>query len=111
MQKLILWSCIVLATLVLSGCGSSDTATDTTDTTAWTWLFAIDACNSYVDIMKCMAEKSPTGDSTGAQEMFDRTIEAWKLLTPEQLQANCDATMQVIEDNKDYITQIGCTVK
>ncbi len=61
--------------------------------------------------MKCIANKSPSADQTGAQEMFDRTIEAWKKLTPDQLQANCDATMQVITQNKAYIEALGCEVE
>lgn len=116
MSKSIIASLVILAAVVtLSGCGKATTDTTTTDSstgsvTAATDVFAIDACNKYIDVMKCMIEKSPSDVQTSSQDMMDKLLVAWKQLTPDQLQQACDATMKVMTEQKAAIEQMGCTV-
>ncbi len=61
--------------------------------------------------MKCVIEKTDASVREQQQKSFDGLLTLWRSLTPDQLVQACDMNMQVIQQQKQIIEKMGCTVQ
>jgi curli biogenesis system outer membrane secretion channel CsgG len=108
MKKLLNLSIVMMLSLIIVGCSKKDAAT--TDT-ATAQQFTITSCNQYVNVMTCIIDKSASDIKDQQQKSFDSTINLWKTLTDAQLTQACDASIQAIQQQKEMIEKMGCTVE
>lgn len=93
---------LVITSLLVAGCFGKKTDTAGQDE------FAIPACNEYVKLMKCVAEKANGGaDSLAA---VDQAIAAWKTLSEDQLTQTCNMAIAAVAENASAYTQLGCEI-
>lgn len=119
-KKLLVVAVIGGFLFTLSGCGSStDTDTSVLDDQAVVDsnvvnnedLFAVQACNDYVELMDCIISKNSPEVAVQQQASLDTLIDVWTSLAPEQLQKTCDETMTAVYAQREKVEELGCTVK
>mgnify|MGYP003436400313 CR=1 FL=1 len=117
MKKSFLLMAFVCA-VVLSGCSmgtttvSGETTTTTTTKTSDTKYSFDDAnCQSYVDLMECLIDKTPEASKDQTQKSFDQVMSMWKGLDATQLPSTCKQTMDMLVNQKDVFANAGCPLK
>lgn len=124
MKKIITLSALVMMSLILVGCFSKKTDDDTVtstgtvdtpvtlqqDTPTISGEFAVSSCNAYVNLMGCVIEKTDPSIQDQQKKSFEDLLVLWRSLTPDQLVQACDMNMQVVQQQKELIEKMGCTL-
>lgn len=67
---------------------------------------AIQSCAQYISMMKCVANKS--GGWNEALVAINQAINAWSMLSQDQLYQTCTIAVEAIRQNKKAYDQLGC---
>ena len=116
-----------MSVVILSGCMPSKESSsadvlpvptvDTvqkTSTVAWTsegvLYTTIPACVSYVKTIMCMNAQWNEKRQKQWADMLNKVLQARKTLNAEQLRVTCEASKNILAENKKTIEKSGCTL-
>jgi uncharacterized lipoprotein YehR (DUF1307 family) len=107
---------VLVCTVVLAGCsmGKKTTTTGSGDTTTTTssantkYSFEDANCQSYVDLMECLIDKTPEASKEQTQKSFDQVMSMWKSLDATTLPSTCKQTMDMLANQKEVFANAGC---
>lgn len=109
----------LVCTVILAGCGMNKNTTTTgsgdaevkTTTAATEYSFEDANCQSYVDLMECLIDKTPEASKEQTQKSFDQVMSMWKGLDATQLPSTCKQTMDMLANQKEVFANAGCPLK
>ena len=110
----------LLIVIVLSWCGlikkdesnvvewnNSDTVTTTTKVN-WKYTFEDENCQSYVNLMECLIDKTPDAAKNQTISSFEKVMELRNGLDKATLPSTCKNTVDMLKNQKEVFIKAGC---
>ncbi len=100
-KSLMVWG-VVVSAIILTGCFGTKKEQQTEE-------FTVAVCNDYVQLMRCIIDKSEENNVQG-NAIIDQTIAAWKNLPEADLQQACTQAWNNATPYASTYAEMGCNI-
>lgn len=102
-KKSLMVSSLIVSAVILAGCFGTAKKDKNPDE------FTIAACNDYVQLMRCVADKSEA-NSIEAHSVIDQAVATWKSLSENELNVSCSWALETAKTYASAYEDMWCSV-